>query len=201
VYGPFKKSREKWFYTHLPASAKNVVMYDDIGVLYFYGTIDFVEYKTLQFKPRFQLQGGWQTTYTIKYMVPLHEYMTQIDKDSFELKMRVIDHVLNDIIVDKFETRVILPEAAKDVHDSISPIFHKLPLESAITHLSSYARHIIVFAGRNVIQDQISDFTIKYVYDLKNLLRTPLKLSLFCFAVLVSTIFFRRMSAIFTINT
>lgn len=61
---------------------------------------------------RFPLFGGWQTRYYIGYNVPSYEYLFH-SGSSFALKMRVVDHVFDNQVVDEVTVRIILPEGSK----------------------------------------------------------------------------------------
>lgn len=61
---------------------------------------------------RFPLFGGWQTRYYIGYNVPSYEYLFH-SGSNFALRMRVVDHVFDNQIMDEVTVRVILPEGSK----------------------------------------------------------------------------------------
>ncbi|QQP36970.1 Dolichyl-diphosphooligosaccharide--protein glycosyltransferase subunit 1, partial [Caligus rogercresseyi] len=64
----------------------------------------------VELRPRFPLFGGWKTHYTIGYNVPSYEYLYTDSGSRFVLKMRLLDHVFNDMIVEDFVLKIILPE-------------------------------------------------------------------------------------------
>lgn len=61
---------------------------------------------------RFPLFGGWQTRYYVGYNLPSYEYLYR-SGNHFILKMRMVDHVYDDQVVDEVTTRIILPEGCK----------------------------------------------------------------------------------------
>lgn len=100
---------------------------------------DFVE---LELRPRFPLFGGWKTQYYIGYNVPSYQYLFNKGKnsvrfrfwavahakfdeylqilfifvsigDNYALKMRFVDHIFDDMVVDQVTVKIILPEGAK----------------------------------------------------------------------------------------
>ena len=72
----------------------------------------------VELRPRFPLFGGWKTHYILGYNVPSWEYLFSDRKDNFVLNMRMVDHVHDDMVVDDFELKVILPEGAEvNSHD------------------------------------------------------------------------------------
>ena len=52
----------------------------------------------LNLRPRFLLIGGWKTKYTTWYNVPSYEYL-YISGNEFILNMRLINHILYDMII------------------------------------------------------------------------------------------------------
>ena len=71
----------------------------------------------LELRPRFPLFGGWKTHYTLGYNVPAYEYLFNLlgQPSQFALRMRVLDHVFDDMVVDELVVRVVLPEGVRDV--------------------------------------------------------------------------------------
>ena len=60
-------------------------------------------------RPRFPLFGGWKTKYTTGYNVPSYEYLYN-SGDEFILNMKLIDHIFDDMMIDKMVVEIILPE-------------------------------------------------------------------------------------------
>ncbi len=61
---------------------------------------------------RFPLFGGWQTRYYYGYNLPSYEYLYH-HGNNYVLKMRLLDHVVDDQLIKKLTVRIILPEGAK----------------------------------------------------------------------------------------
>lgn len=61
---------------------------------------------------RFPLFGGWRTSYIIGYNVPSFEYLYNKGNE-YALKMRVMDHLFDNAVVEKLTTKIILPEMVK----------------------------------------------------------------------------------------
>ncbi len=66
----------------------------------------------LAFVFRFPLFGGWQTRYYIGYNIPSYEYLYN-SGNKFLLKMRFVDHIFDDQVIDEVTTRIILPEGCR----------------------------------------------------------------------------------------
>lgn len=61
---------------------------------------------------RFPLFGGWQTRYYFGYNLPSYEYLYH-SGNKYQLRMRLVDHVFDDQLVEKLTVKIILPEGAK----------------------------------------------------------------------------------------
>ena len=64
--------------------------------------------------PRFPLFGGWQTRYYTGYNLPSYEYLYHTG-NQYLLKMRFIDHIFDDQVIERVTVKIILPEGAKYV--------------------------------------------------------------------------------------
>merc|ERR1711962_510499 len=119
-------SSVKNFKTLLPAAAKDVYYRDDIGNIstsHLKVMDDAVE---LDLRPRFPLFGGWKTHYVVGYNVPSYEYIFY-KGDIHVLNMRLVDHIYDDMLVEDFTLKIILPEGcAVGKFDSPYPI-ERLP--------------------------------------------------------------------------
>ena len=65
-------------------------------------------------RPRFPLFGGWKTQYTLGYNLPAYEVLSH-DGSNFQLSIRFVDHIFDDMVIDHAEIRVILPEGASNI--------------------------------------------------------------------------------------
>lgn len=94
---------------------------------------------------RFPLFGGWQTRYYIGYNVPTYEYLYH-SGSHFVLKMRFVDHIFDDQVIDEAKLKVILPEGAKCVglvvHVNCRFVVHNL-LHTCNTSLCPYFTHTL----------------------------------------------------------
>lgn len=129
-------SSVKSFKTVLPASARDVYYRDEIGNISTSNLRDLDDSVELELKPRFPLFGGWKTHYVMGYNVPSYQYLynsgeytpglvSQVHEmlhaswfslivtgDQYVLKMRFIDHVYDDQLIEYLTVRIMLPEGA-----------------------------------------------------------------------------------------
>lgn len=130
------------FQTVLPAAARDVYYRDEIGNISTSNLKEMDDFVELELRPRFPLFGGWKTQYYIGYNVPSYQYLFNKGENSFyiqpcagahakfdgclqiqfifvsigdnyALKMRFVDHIFDDMVVDQVTVKIILPEGAK----------------------------------------------------------------------------------------
>ncbi len=98
----------------LPASARDVYYRDEIGNISTSHLRENIENVEMEVQPRFPLFGGWQTFFMIGYNVPAHEYLF-FKGNEYLLKMRFIDHLFDDQVVDELTVKICLPEVVSYV--------------------------------------------------------------------------------------
>ncbi|KAF4532123.1 hypothetical protein B566_EDAN004129 [Ephemera danica] len=166
-------SSVKQFKTALPASASDVYYRDEIGNIstsHMRVLSDSVE---LDLRPRFPLFGGWKTHYVLGYNVPSYEYLFN-SGDQFVLKMRLLDHVYDDMLVDELETKIILPEGSNSVELATPYPVRRLADTLHYTYLDTKGRPVISITKRNLVENHIDDFELKYSYPKILMLQEPL---------------------------
>ncbi|XP_074645590.1 dolichyl-diphosphooligosaccharide--protein glycosyltransferase subunit 1-like [Tubulanus polymorphus] len=163
----------KSFKTILPASARDVYYRDEIGNISTSNLKEMVDQVELELQPRFPLFGGWKTHYLIGYNVPSYEYLFTRG-DSYALKMRFVDHIYDDMLIDKFTLKIILPEGAKNVDFGANFDFTRGEDQLHYTYLDTVGRPVITVHKTNLVEQHIQDFTLKYTYQKFLLLQEPL---------------------------
>lgn len=163
----------KAFKTILPASARDVYYRDDIGNIStsnMWVKHDSVE---LTLRPRFPLFGGWKTRYVVGYNVPSYEYLFA-EGSEYTLKMRLLDHVFDTMVVDELVTKIILPEGSSNIRLSTPYEVKQLPRSLHYTYLDITGRPVITLEGKNLVENHIQDFTIDYGFPRIYMLREPI---------------------------
>lgn len=150
-------SSVKSFKTFLPASANGVYYRDDIGNISTSAMRVLDDAVELDLRPRFPLFGGWKTHYILGYNVPSYEYVYN-SGDDFILKMRLLDHVFDDMLVEDFTVKIILPEGSVvGKFDSPFPT-KRLPDGLHFTYLDIKGRPVVTVQG-------VGDLTEKHIMD------------------------------------
>ncbi|XP_014247750.1 dolichyl-diphosphooligosaccharide--protein glycosyltransferase subunit 1 [Cimex lectularius] len=156
-------SSVKSFKTILPASATDAYYRDDIGNIstsHMRLLSDSVE---LDLRPRFPLFGGWKTHYVLGYNVPSYEYLFN-SGDVYKLKMRVLDHVFDDMVVDELVTKIILPEGADELQLVTPYSMTRLPNTRHSTYLDTKGRLVITVTKKNLVENHIQSFELDYAF-------------------------------------
>lgn len=166
-------SSVKSFKTILPASAQDVYYRDEIGNIstsHLQVLEDSVE---VEVRPRFPLFGGWKTHYIIGYNLPSYEYLYTLG-DQYALKMRLVDHVYDDQVIDLLTVKLILPEGARNVHmDTPYPV-NRDPDQLHYTYLDTFGRPVLVATKSNLVEQHIQDMVVHYTFNKILMLQEPL---------------------------
>ncbi|XP_028853667.1 LOW QUALITY PROTEIN: dolichyl-diphosphooligosaccharide--protein glycosyltransferase subunit 1-like [Denticeps clupeoides] len=163
----------KSFKTILPASAQDVYYRDEIGNIstsHLQVLEDSVE---VEVRPRFPLFGGWKTHYLIGYNLPSYEYLYALG-DQYALKMRLLDHVYDDQVIDLLTVKIVLPEGARNVHMDTPYNIDRDPDQLHYTYLDTFGRPVIVATKRNLVEQHIQDMVVHYTFNKILMLQEPL---------------------------
>jgi len=188
----------KSYKTILPASAADVYYRDSNGNISTSNMNVMRDAVELELRPRFPLFGGWKTQYILGYNLPSFEYLYN-SNENYLLKMRVIDHIYDDMIVDEALIKVILPEGSSQIELITPYAVHRNPNELYFTYLDTVGRPVVSFSKTNLIENHITDFDIKYKFSKISLLQEPILLITFVFIIFILTIIFLRLD--FSIST
>lgn len=182
----------KAFKTVLPASAKDVYYRDEIGNIstsHMRVQEDSVE---LDLKPRFPLFGGWKTHYTLGYNIPSYEHLYS-SGSSYILKMRFLDHVYDDMVVEEMTLKVILPEGVSDVEFKAPYDVKRDEDTYHYTYLDTVGRRVISASKRNLIEHHIQEFELQYNFPAYLMLQEPLLVVIAFFLMFVLVILYVRL--------
>ncbi|KAK7490567.1 hypothetical protein BaRGS_00018170 [Batillaria attramentaria] len=163
----------KSFKTILPASARDVYYRDEIGNISTSHMRELDDAVDVELRPRFPLFGGWKTRYFLGYNVPSYEYLFN-KGDSYALKMRFVDHVYDDMVVDEAVVKVILPEGSKNIEVRTPFKVKREPDELHFTYLDTTGRPVVVMRKENLVEQHIQDFELHYTFQRMLLLQEPL---------------------------
>lgn len=166
-------SSVKSYKTILPAAAADVYYRDEIGNISTSNLRVDEDYVELELRPRFPLFGGWQTRYYIGYNLPSYEYLYH-SGSQFLLRMRLVDHVMDDQLIGEFTLRIVLPEGAKNIGFQAPYKVQQEEDELLQTYLDTVGRPVVVVKASNLVEQYIQDFTLTYEFQTWMLLQEPL---------------------------
>uniref|UniRef100_A0A8D0GHX7 Dolichyl-diphosphooligosaccharide--protein glycosyltransferase subunit 1 n=1 Tax=Sphenodon punctatus TaxID=8508 RepID=A0A8D0GHX7_SPHPU len=149
-------SSVKSFKTILPAAAQDVYYRDEIGNISTSHLLILDDSVEMEIRPRFPLFGGWKTHYIIGYNLPSYEYLYNLG-DQYALKMRFIDHVFDEQVIDSLALKMILPEGAKYIHVDSPYEINRAVDELHYTYLDTFGRTVIVAHKNNLVEQHIQD--------------------------------------------
>ncbi|XP_061544649.1 dolichyl-diphosphooligosaccharide--protein glycosyltransferase subunit 1 isoform X1 [Phycodurus eques] len=182
----------KSFKTILPASAQDVYYRDEIGNIstsHLQILDDSVE---VEIRPRFPLFGGWKTHYIIGYNLPSYEYLYTLG-DQYALKMRLVDHIYDDQVVDNMTVKIILPEGAKNIQMDTPYNIHRMPNELHYTYLDTFGRPVLVVTKNNLVEQHIQDVVVHYNFNKILMLQEPLLVVAAFYILFFTVIIYVRM--------
>ncbi|XP_069045762.1 dolichyl-diphosphooligosaccharide--protein glycosyltransferase subunit 1 [Lepisosteus oculatus] len=163
----------KSFKTILPAAAQDVYYRDEIGNISTSHLLVLEDSVEMEIRPRFPLFGGWKTHYIIGYNLPSYEYLYTLG-DQYALKMRLVDHVFDDQVMDSLTLKIILPEGARNIHvDTPYPI-DRIPDQLHYTYLDTFGRPVVVATKTNLVEQHIQDMVVHYTFNKILMLQEPL---------------------------
>uniref|UniRef100_A0A4W5PRQ6 Dolichyl-diphosphooligosaccharide--protein glycosyltransferase subunit 1 n=1 Tax=Hucho hucho TaxID=62062 RepID=A0A4W5PRQ6_9TELE len=166
-------SSVKSFKTILPASAQDVYYRDEIGNISTSHLQILEESVEVEVRPRFPLFGGWKTHYIIGYNLPSYEYLYTLG-DQYALKMRLVDHVYDDQVIDSLTVKLILPEGARNIHVETPYPIDRIPDQLHYTYLDTFGRPVLVASKNNLVEQHIQDVVVHYTFNKILMLQEPL---------------------------
>lgn len=186
------QSSIKSYKTVLPASASEVYYRDTNGNISTSAMRLQKDSVELDLRPRFPLFGGWRTHYTLGYNVPSFEYLFN-DGENYLLKMRLIDHIYDDMVVDEIVVKIILPEGSNSIK-LITPYSVNRQSDSLhYTYLDTFGRPVIEFSKRNLVENHIHDFNLKYAFPKILMVQEPLLIVGFLYVLFLCVIIWMRL--------
>ena len=157
-------SAVKSFKTFLPASANGVYYRDDIGNISTSAMRVLDDAVELDLRPRFPLFGGWKTHYVLGYNVPSYEYLFNTG-DNFVLNMRLLDHVFDEMLVEEFTVKIILPEGSKVGRFEAPFPTKRMPDSLHFTYLDIQGRPVVTIQGvGDLTEKHIMDFQLEFQF-------------------------------------
>lgn len=173
----------------LPPRAHSIYYRDEIGNISTSHLWSDSMKTQLEIEPRFPLFGGWQTTFTVGYGLPLEDFVFYSDGKRF-LNI-TFGSPLEEILIEKLIVKVVLPEGSKDIEVS-APFPTQQQQEVKYSHLDIVGRPVVVLEKPDVIPEHNLYFQVYYRFNNISLLREPLMLITGFFLLFVACIVYMR---------
>ncbi|KPJ09440.1 Dolichyl-diphosphooligosaccharide--protein glycosyltransferase subunit 1 [Papilio machaon] len=178
--------------TLLPASAADVYYRDTNGNISTSNMKVKKDSVELDLRPRYPLFGGWRSHYTLGYNVPSYEYLYHSGNE-YLLKMRVVDHIFDDMQIDELITKIVLPEGSTNIKINTPYSVTRLPDSLHYTYLDTKGRPVITFTKTNVVENHIQDFQLRYTFPRILMLQEPLLVVGFLYLLFLCVIIYVRL--------
>ncbi|RXM91463.1 Dolichyl-diphosphooligosaccharide--protein glycosyltransferase subunit 1 [Acipenser ruthenus] len=159
--------------TILPAAAQDVYYRDEIGNISTSHLLVLDDSVEMEIRPRFPLFGGWKTHYMVGYNLPSYEYLYNLG-DQYALKMRLVDHVFDDQVIDSLTVKLILPEGARNIQVDTPYSIQRDPDDLHYTYLDTFGRPVVVAHKKNLVEQHIQDVVVHYNFNKILMLQEPL---------------------------
>ena len=86
--------------------------------------------------------------------------LLMISGDQYALKMRFVDHVFDEQVIDSLTVKIILPEGAKNIQVDSPYDISRAPDELHYTYLDTFGRPVIVAYKKNLVEQHIQDIVV-----------------------------------------
>ncbi|KAH0470119.1 hypothetical protein IEQ34_001677 [Dendrobium chrysotoxum] len=157
----------------LPPRAHSIYYRDDIGNISTSHLWGDSRKTQLEIEPRFPIFGGWRTSFTIGYGLPLQDFLFVSEGNRF-LNI-TFGCPMDEVVIDDLIVKVVLPEGSKEV--SVSVPFHtKQWHETKYSHLDIIGRPVVALEKNNVVPEHNTYFQVHYKFNNLSLLWEPLML-------------------------
>ncbi|KAL0315198.1 UNVERIFIED_CONTAM: Dolichyl-diphosphooligosaccharide--protein glycosyltransferase subunitA [Sesamum calycinum] len=179
----------------LPPRAHSIYYRDEIGNISTSNVWSDSAKTLLEIEPRYPMFGGWRTSFTIGYGLPLKDFLFQSEGKRF-LNIS-FGCPMTDVVIENLIVKIVLPEGSKEISVSV-PFPVKQSQETKFSHLDMVGRPVIVLEKKNVVPEHNQYFQVYYRFSNLSLLREPLMLIFGFFLFFVACIVY--MHADFTIS-
>ncbi|MCL4130022.1 UNVERIFIED_CONTAM: hypothetical protein GTU68_033843 [Idotea baltica] len=137
------------------------------------------------------LEDGRLTT-ALGYNIPSYEHLYN-SGNLYNLKMRFLDHVFDDMVVNEMTLKIIIPEGVKDVEFKPPYDVERHDDRLHYTYLDTFGRLVISATCRNLAEFHIQDFELLYTFPSYLMLQEPLLVVVAFFLMFLMVIIYVRL--------
>ncbi|VFQ70903.1 unnamed protein product [Cuscuta campestris] len=157
----------------LPPRAHSIYYRDDIGNISTSNLWSDAIKTLLEIEPRYPMFGGWKTSFTIGYGLPLQDFLFYSDGGRF-LNI-TFGSPINEVVIDNLVVKVVLPEGSNGISIS-APFPFNQRKETKLSHLDMIGRPVVVLKKTNVVPEHNQYFQVYYMFNSFSLFREPMML-------------------------
>lgn len=157
----------------LPPRAHSIYYRDEIGNISTSNVWSDSAKTLLDIEPRYPMFGGWRTSFTIGYGLPLQDFLFKSEGKRF-LNIS-FGCPMNDVVIENLIVKVVFPEGSNDISAAV-PFPIKETRETKFSHLDTVGRPVIVLEKTNGVPEHNQNFQVYYRFSNLSLLREPLML-------------------------
>lgn len=143
-------------------------------------------------QPRFVMFGGWKIEFYTGYNLPAAGHLGIAANGDYVLTTDFSVTFLEEITIDDFELRVILPEGSAVTEKKLPFPAQEEPLGSRLTYLDTSGRPVLTFKSHNLINEHNLPFEIRYSFPSTLIFKEPLLLIGAYFAFFFAAIVYFR---------
>ncbi|EEF52899.1 dolichyl-diphosphooligosaccharide--protein glycosyltransferase subunit 1A [Ricinus communis] len=173
------------FVAKLPPRAHSIYYRDEIGNISTSHLFLDSKKTELVIEPRYPMFGGWGTTFTVGYSLPLPDFLFDLDGKRF-LNISFASP-MNELVIDDLTVKVVLPEGSEYLSVS-TPFPVKQREESKTSHLDVVGRLVVVLEKTKVVPEHNQYFQVYYRFNKLSMLREPFMLVIGFFFLFVACI-------------
>ncbi|XP_074576549.1 dolichyl-diphosphooligosaccharide--protein glycosyltransferase subunit 1A [Curcuma longa] len=157
----------------LPPRAHSIYYRDEIGNISTSHLWGDSRKTQLEIEPRFPIFGGWQTSFTVGYGLPLQDFLFKLD-GKYMLNI-TFGSPMDEVVIDNLIVKIVLPEGSKGIIAAV-PFPAKQAEEIKYSHLDIVGRPVLVLEKNNVVPEDNIYFQVYYQFSKISLLREPMML-------------------------
>jgi len=173
--GPSSSFRS--LFARLPETATDIYYRDIIGNISTSAVRDGDSAVEMEIETRFPMFGGWKTQWYQGYNLPASKFISVANGDEYTLSID-LGVPFENVVTDKINVRVILPEGAQVVSVKSKVDIKLLPEERRFTYLDTplTGRTVVTLEAFNLVDQSNDKLTVVYKVPHMFLLREPLLL-------------------------
>ncbi|KAK1266293.1 Dolichyl-diphosphooligosaccharide--protein glycosyltransferase subunit 1B [Acorus gramineus] len=158
----------------LPPRAHSVYYRDEIGNISTSHLRVDNQKSELEIEPRYPLFGGWKSTFTIGYKLPLEDFLFE-SADGRRYLNYSFGCPLFETTVNKLTVKVVLPEGSSEP-SAFVPFPVEQHVETSYSYLDVVGRTVVALEKKNVVPEHNSFFQVYYNFSPILMLAEPLML-------------------------